>query len=62
MNDKKLHVTAKWYGSECYITLGQAEGRISVALVVSSIEQITQIVDELVAAANSKPEEMNNAQ
>lgn len=62
MNDKKLYVTAKWYGSECYITLGHAEGRISIALVVSSIEQITQIVDELVAAANSKPEETNNAQ
>lgn len=61
MNDKKLYVTAKWYGSECYVTLGQAESRISVAVVLSSIEQITQLVDELVAAANSKPEETNNA-
>jgi hypothetical protein len=61
MNDKKLYVTAKWYGTECYVTFGQSESRISVALVLSSVEQITQIVDELVAAANAKPEETTDA-
>jgi len=61
MEDIKLMVTAKWYGSECYVTIGQQPGRITVALVLSNTQQIAQLVDALVVAANSKPEETTDA-
>jgi len=60
-DEKRLYVSAKWYETGCYVTIAQAGASISIALVLNNIEEITQLVDTLVVAANSKPEEKKDA-
>jgi len=61
MNDSKLLVTAAWYGKECYLTIGQHGSSVSACIIFKSVDQITQLVDELVAAANRQSEETTDA-
>lgn len=59
MNDPKLYFNAIWSGTTCFFTIG--DGKVGATFALSDTE-IAEIVDELVVAANSKPEEKTDAE
>lgn len=57
----KFHVTVNWMSLGCYCTIADETGSINVCLYFRDEKEIASVVDALVVAANSKPEEKTHA-
>lgn len=56
------HISTQWLSGGCYLTIGDGRGSMTVCVVLRTTEQIEALVDALIVAANSKPEEMTDAE
>lgn len=57
----KFHITATWRTLGCYVTISDDSGSMNLCMLFESQKQIAELVDALVVAANSKPEEKTDA-